>query len=104
MLKRLEREGMVVVPAQNDNGHAGAGSQHLGDRAQAMGVRERKIQQYHIEPASTELGKAIHQSRRMRDGEPIERPFAKDVLRELSIHRVVFNQKHFDHGESRGGK
>lgn len=97
VLQGLQRQRMVIVSAEDDDRHVGTRGQHLGDRAETMGVGKREIKKDSVEPATTQLGEPIRQHGGMGDLKLIEGPLGQKILRELGIDRVVFDQQQFDH-------
>ncbi|ULA66463.1 MAG: hypothetical protein LZF62_60066 [Nitrospira sp.] len=62
-----------------------------------MCVREREIEEDDIESVSAQSSESISQYGGMGNLETVQRPFGKEVLRELGVDGIVFYQEQFDH-------
>ena len=67
---------------------------------ETIGIRERKIEEDDIKPTTAEFDQALRQNGGMRNLELVVGPFGKEILRELGINGIIFNEKDFDHGLS----
>jgi hypothetical protein len=69
----------------------------LSDRRETERIREGKVQEHCIEPLTAEKRESLSQRFRTRNLELLDAPFRKEILRELSVDVIVFNEEHFDH-------
>lgn len=65
-----------------------------------MRVREREIEKDGIEPLSAQSGESIGQDGGVGDLKTVQRPFGKEILRQLRVDGIIFNKKQFDHAVS----
>jgi hypothetical protein len=69
----------------------------LSDRREAERIREGKVQEHRIEPFAAKQRKSVSQRFSAGNLELLDAPLGKEILRELSVDVVVFDEEHFDH-------
>ena len=97
LLDGLKSQALVAYTAQDDNGDRRTGGMDLSDRRETERIREGKVQEHRIEPLTTEKRESLPQRFRTGNLELLDAPFRKEILRELSIDVIVFDEEHFDH-------
>jgi hypothetical protein len=97
LLDGLKTQALVAHAAQDDNGDRRTGGMDLSDRRETERIREGKVQEHCIEPLTAEKRESLSQRFRTRNLELLDAPFRKEILRELSVDVIVFDEEHFDH-------
>jgi hypothetical protein len=97
LLDGLKTQALVAHPAQDDNGDRRTGGMDLSDRWETERIRKGKVQEHCIEPLTAEKRESLSQRFRTRNLKLLDAPFRKEILRELSVDVIVFDEEHFDH-------
>jgi hypothetical protein len=69
----------------------------LSDCRETKGIGERQVQKHGIEPLTTEKRESLRECRRPGNLELLRTPLRKEILRELSVDVIVFDEKYFYH-------
>jgi hypothetical protein len=93
----LKRQALVAHAAQDDNGDRRIGGKDFSDCRETERIWERQVQEHCIEPLTAEKRESLSQRFRPGNLELFHTPFRKEILRELSVDVIVFDEEYFGH-------
>ena len=96
-MKRLHPDRFIIERRQNHHGHAVRAIAETQEGGQALAVRQGQVQQNHIEMFVPQTPDRLAHLINMGEIELIGTLLREDILRQLSVNWVVFNQQDLDH-------
>ena len=93
----VERERIVGEAGQDDHRHVGRRAEHRGQRVEALSVRQREIEQHHVDPHLVERAPRVGEPLDVHDAQPrvaVGRHLVEQRGEQLGVRGRILDEQH----------